>query len=93
MCHGIRSLLILFQISDEGRGVAGISNMLTISRIHNALSSAAAMRRYVVQSSPATPAESQDCFGFWERSEGIGWRIGILHLLNAKHIVKHIVKS
>lgn len=86
-------MLTLFQISDEGRGVAGISNMLTISRIHNALSSAAAMRRYVVQSSPATPVESQDYFEFWERSGDKGWRIGILHLLNAKHIVKHIVKS
>lgn len=36
---------VAYRISDEGRGVAGISNMLTISRIHNALSSAAAMRR------------------------------------------------
>ncbi|XP_038054791.1 acyl-CoA dehydrogenase family member 11-like [Patiria miniata] len=34
-------------ISDEGRGVAAISSMLTITRIHNALSSAAIMRRMV----------------------------------------------
>ncbi|XP_062592259.1 acyl-CoA dehydrogenase family member 11-like [Saccostrea cucullata] len=37
--------MVTSQISEEGRGVAGISNMLTISRIHNALSSASGMRR------------------------------------------------
>ncbi|XP_061162322.1 acyl-CoA dehydrogenase family member 11-like [Saccostrea echinata] len=36
---------VAYRISEEGRGVAGISNMLTISRIHNALSSASGMRR------------------------------------------------
>lgn len=89
----MRSELILFQISDEGRGVAGISNMLTISRIHNALSSAAAMRRYVVQSYTPIPAVSQDCFEFWERSGGKGWGIGFFYLLNAKHIQSSFVIS
>lgn len=35
------------RISDEGRGVASIANMLTITRIHNSLSAAGAMRRVV----------------------------------------------
>lgn len=35
-------------MSDEGHGVASIANMLTLTRIHNAVSSAAAMRRYSV---------------------------------------------
>ncbi|VDM46905.1 unnamed protein product [Toxocara canis] len=34
-----------FQISEEGRGVAAISNMLNITRIHNAVASVAAIRR------------------------------------------------
>ncbi|XP_072289323.1 acyl-CoA dehydrogenase family member 11-like [Eucyclogobius newberryi] len=34
-------------ISTEGRGVASIANMLTITRIHNSLSAAGAMRRVV----------------------------------------------
>lgn len=34
-------------MSDEGRGVASISNMLTMTRIHNGISSVAAMRRLV----------------------------------------------
>ncbi|XP_022106054.1 acyl-CoA dehydrogenase family member 11-like isoform X2 [Acanthaster planci] len=34
-------------VSDEGRGVAAISSMLTVTRIHNAISSAGAMRRVV----------------------------------------------
>ena len=38
---------ILFQVSDEGKGVAGISNMLTITRLHNSISAAAVMRRSV----------------------------------------------
>lgn len=33
------------QLSEEGRGVASIANMLTITRIHNSVSAAAAMRR------------------------------------------------
>ncbi|XP_040272629.1 acyl-CoA dehydrogenase family member 11-like isoform X1 [Bufo bufo] len=33
------------QISPEGRGVASISNMLTITRIHNTIAAAAGMRR------------------------------------------------
>ncbi|KAK5871411.1 hypothetical protein PBY51_004295 [Eleginops maclovinus] len=35
------------RISEEGRGVASIANMLTITRIHNSISAAAAMRRIV----------------------------------------------
>ncbi|XP_061585959.1 acyl-CoA dehydrogenase family member 11-like [Cololabis saira] len=34
-----------FRLSEEGRGVASIANMLTITRIHNSVSAAAAMRR------------------------------------------------
>lgn len=33
------------QLSEEGRGVASIANMLTITRIHNSVSAVAAMRR------------------------------------------------
>jgi len=36
---------VAYKVSDEGRGVAAIANVLTITRIHNALSSVAAMRR------------------------------------------------
>ncbi|XP_057688405.1 acyl-CoA dehydrogenase family member 11-like isoform X1 [Corythoichthys intestinalis] len=35
------------RLSEEGRGVASIANMLTITRIHNSISAAAAMRRVV----------------------------------------------
>ncbi|KAM3610272.1 uncharacterized protein V6R79_001692 [Siganus canaliculatus] len=35
------------KLSEDGRGVASIANMLTITRIHNSLSAAAAMRRVV----------------------------------------------
>ncbi|XP_060105831.1 acyl-CoA dehydrogenase family member 11-like isoform X2 [Heteronotia binoei] len=35
------------QLSAEGRGVASIANMLTITRIHNAISSVAIMRRMI----------------------------------------------
>ncbi|KAJ8414052.1 hypothetical protein AAFF_G00066500 [Aldrovandia affinis] len=35
------------RISDEGRGVASIANMLTITRIHNTVSAVAAMRRII----------------------------------------------
>ncbi|XP_022610718.1 acyl-CoA dehydrogenase family member 11-like [Seriola dumerili] len=35
------------RLSEEGRGVASIANMLTITRIHNSVSAAAAMRRVV----------------------------------------------
>ncbi|KAG9354429.1 hypothetical protein JZ751_001138 [Albula glossodonta] len=34
-------------ISEEGRGVASIANMLTITRIHNTVSAVAAMRRII----------------------------------------------
>ncbi|KAM4746183.1 acyl-CoA dehydrogenase family member 11 isoform 2-T2 [Anableps anableps] len=34
-----------YRLSEEGRGVASIANMLTITRIHNSVSAAAAMRR------------------------------------------------
>lgn len=37
---------LCLQISEEGRGVASIANMLTITRIHNSVSAAAAMRRH-----------------------------------------------
>ena len=33
-------------MSEEGRGVAAIANMLQITRIHNAIGSAGYMRRY-----------------------------------------------
>lgn len=35
------------RLSEEGRGVASIANMLTITRIHNSVSAVAAMRRVV----------------------------------------------
>lgn len=35
------------RLSEEGRGVASIANMLTITRIHNSVSATAAMRRVV----------------------------------------------
>ncbi|XP_056273877.1 acyl-CoA dehydrogenase family member 11-like [Pseudoliparis swirei] len=35
------------RLSEKGRGVASIANMLTITRIHNSISAAAAMRRVV----------------------------------------------
>ncbi|XP_060894061.1 acyl-CoA dehydrogenase family member 11-like [Labrus mixtus] len=35
------------KLSEEGRGVASIANMLTVTRIHNSVSAAAAMRRVV----------------------------------------------
>lgn len=35
------------RLSEEGRGVASIANMLTVTRIHNSISAAAAMRRVV----------------------------------------------
>nr|XP_043881155.1 acyl-CoA dehydrogenase family member 11-like [Solea senegalensis] len=35
------------RLSEEGRGVASIANMLTITRIHNSISAVAAMRRVV----------------------------------------------
>lgn len=41
-------MYVLFQclqLSEEGRGVASIANMLTITRIHNSVAAAAAMRR------------------------------------------------
>ena len=34
-----------YKLSEDGRGVAGISHMLTLTRIHNTTSSAAGMRR------------------------------------------------
>ena len=36
---------IALKVSEDGRGVASIATMLTLTRIHNSLSSAAAMRR------------------------------------------------
>ncbi len=34
------------KVGELGRGVAGISSMLTITRIHNSLAAVGAMRRY-----------------------------------------------
>nr|XP_057926474.1 acyl-CoA dehydrogenase family member 11-like [Doryrhamphus excisus] len=39
--------LLAHKLSEEGRGVASIANMLTITRIHNSVSAVAAMRRVV----------------------------------------------
>ena len=39
------NLLGCVQVGDEGRGVAAISHMLTISRLHNIIMSVSAMRR------------------------------------------------
>lgn len=36
---------VAYQVSEEGRGIASIANMLTITRLHNAISACAAMRR------------------------------------------------
>lgn len=41
----VRTCFLQQQLSEEGRGVASIANMLTITRIHNSVSAAAAMRR------------------------------------------------
>ncbi|KFP39766.1 hypothetical protein N324_11429, partial [Chlamydotis macqueenii] len=38
---------VLWQISAEGRGVASISNMLNITRIHNVIGAVASMRRMI----------------------------------------------
>ncbi|KAK8407482.1 hypothetical protein O3P69_002201 [Scylla paramamosain] len=38
---------VAHQVSAEGRGIASIANMLSISRLHNAISSASLMRRIV----------------------------------------------
>lgn len=39
---------VAYQVSEEGRGIASIANMLTITRLHNAISACAAMRRQVM---------------------------------------------
>ncbi|KAG7160259.1 Acyl-CoA dehydrogenase family member 11-like [Homarus americanus] len=38
---------VAHQVSAEGRGIASIANMLTITRMHNAMSSCAVMRRII----------------------------------------------
>ncbi|XP_073527624.1 acyl-CoA dehydrogenase family member 11-like isoform X2 [Phyllobates terribilis] len=43
LLDGVKAL----RISPEGRGVASISNMLTITRIHNTIAAAAGMRRVI----------------------------------------------
>ncbi|XP_056384655.1 acyl-CoA dehydrogenase family member 11-like [Hyla sarda] len=43
LLDGVKAL----QISPEGRGVASIANMLTITRIHNTIGAAAGMRRII----------------------------------------------
>jgi len=47
--------------SKPGRGVASISNMLTITRIHNASASVSAMRRII--SLPRDYSQRRECFG------------------------------
>ncbi|XP_061458673.1 acyl-CoA dehydrogenase family member 11-like [Rhineura floridana] len=48
-----------FRISAEGRGVASIASMLTITRIHNAISAVASMRRVITMARDyATKRES-----------------------------------
>ncbi|KAK7073151.1 hypothetical protein SK128_011368 [Halocaridina rubra] len=39
---------LAYQVSDEGRGIASIANMLTITRLHNSVSACAAMRRILL---------------------------------------------
>ncbi|XP_061762429.1 acyl-CoA dehydrogenase family member 11-like [Nerophis ophidion] len=39
--------MLAHKLSEDGRGVSSIANMLTITRIHNSISAAAAMRRVV----------------------------------------------
>ncbi|XP_064612141.1 acyl-CoA dehydrogenase family member 11-like isoform X2 [Liolophura sinensis] len=39
--------VVAHKVSEHGRGVAGIANMLTLTRIHNSLCAAASMRRMV----------------------------------------------
>ena len=41
LLHGTEARLV----GEEGRGIAAISNMLTVTRIHNSVSAAAAMRK------------------------------------------------
>jgi hypothetical protein len=48
-------------VSDEGRGVASIANLLTLTRIHNALSSAANMRRVI--NLARDYSMKRECFG------------------------------
>lgn len=66
------------QLSEEGRGVASIANMLTITRIHNGVSAAAAMRRqgythtssyYFVYTSVRTDYKQSEqvCSGVFEK--------------------------
>lgn len=38
---------IAFRVSDEGRGVAAIANMLTLTRLHNSIAAVSGMRRMV----------------------------------------------
>lgn len=39
--------IVVYQVSDEGRGVASIAQMLTLSRINTAIGSTSAMRRII----------------------------------------------
>lgn len=39
------SILLPHQVSEEGRGIASISHMLTITRIHNSIAAVGGMRR------------------------------------------------
>ncbi|KAG7263413.1 hypothetical protein CRUP_007419 [Coryphaenoides rupestris] len=47
VCRDQQGLLQGIELSEEGRGIASIANMLTVTRIHNSVAAAAAMRRVV----------------------------------------------
>ena len=53
--------MFLFQLSEDGRGIATIAGMLTITRIHNAISAVSAMRRIVLLATEY--AKHRECFG------------------------------
>ncbi|ELT99005.1 hypothetical protein CAPTEDRAFT_179194 [Capitella teleta] len=57
LLDGVRAI----RVSDEGRGVAAISNMLTITRLHNSVSAASGMRRITNLSKDFS--KSRECFG------------------------------
>lgn len=51
------------RLSEEGRGVAGIAHMLTVTRIHNCVAAAAAMRR--ITALAADYSRRRRAFGKW----------------------------
>ncbi len=52
------------KISEDGRGVSTIADMLKLTRIHNAVSSAAGMRRSVNASELCDKILGNKCFPF-----------------------------